>query len=159
MKHIQWFSAWTGTCMYQKLFQVLYKILYQFRDIHILSNHRRYQLTIKINICMVQLKKRLSFWFIMSFHLRRRWHTKDGPFWKQRERPPYGAKNTQEYDEQHGRWWWQKKDRDQIWSDAIRQAFEESIRIARDWQFVLLVSLGTCQFFYEDQNPPWIILK
>lgn len=34
----------------------------------------------------------------------------DGPSWKEKEQPPYGAHNTQEYDEQHGRWWWQKKD-------------------------------------------------
>jgi hypothetical protein len=39
-----------------------------------------------------------------------RWHTMDGPSWKEKEHPSYGAHNTQEYDEQHGRWWWQKKD-------------------------------------------------
>eukprot|EP00434_Breviolum_minutum_P017140 symbB.v1.2.015127.t1/scaffold1122.1/size136700/11 len=47
---------------------------------------------------------------------RSRWHAKDGPFWKQQERPPYGAKNTQEYDEQHGRWWWQKKE---VWRPKL----------------------------------------
>ena len=64
---------------------------------------------------------------------RAKWHRKDGPFWpldfeiqlvsllfrssssgfgarKEKERPPYGAHNSQEYDEQHGRWWWSKKE-------------------------------------------------
>eukprot|EP00435_Cladocopium_sp_Y103_P036101 s69_g9.t1 len=41
---------------------------------------------------------------------RARWHTLDGPSWKEKDRPPYGAHNTQEYDEKHGRRWWQKKE-------------------------------------------------
>ncbi|CAK9045826.1 unnamed protein product [Durusdinium trenchii] len=44
---------------------------------------------------------------------RARWHTRDGDFvnnWKNKEHPPYGAHNSQEYDEKHGRWWWQKKE-------------------------------------------------
>ncbi|CAJ1411228.1 unnamed protein product [Effrenium voratum] len=38
------------------------------------------------------------------------------------ERPPYGAHNSQEYDEKHGRWWWQKKAdgiADEVWRPKL----------------------------------------
>lgn len=100
---------WYCTCIYP--FWCIYPdILSQFISFTIATIEDIDWLTMKIRIdviCLVHLKI-VCHWS--------RWHAKDGPFWKQQERPPYGAKNTQEYDEQHGRWWWQKKDRDQIWS-------------------------------------------
>ena len=106
-----WLSRidWYCTCIYP--FWCIYPdILSQFISFTIATIEDIDWLTMKIRIdiiCLVHLKI-VCHWS--------RWHAKDGPFWKQQERPPYGAKNTQEYDEQHGRWWWQKKDRDQIWS-------------------------------------------
>jgi len=43
-------------------------------------------------------------------HGRVRWHKLDGPHWKDFERPPEGAHNTQKYDEQYGRAWYQRKE-------------------------------------------------
>merc|ERR1719471_2032607 len=43
-------------------------------------------------------------------HGRVKWHQLDRTHWKDKERPPLGAHNTREYDEQHGRWWHEKKE-------------------------------------------------
>merc|ERR1740121_140763 len=42
-------------------------------------------------------------------HGRAKWHQKDFT-WKQKELPPLGATNEREYDEQHGRWWFNRKE-------------------------------------------------
>jgi len=43
-------------------------------------------------------------------HGRVRWHRLDGPHGTELERPPLGAHNSKEYDEQHGRFWYQRKE-------------------------------------------------
>lgn len=41
---------------------------------------------------------------------RVKWHKYDGPKWKEKVLPPLGAHSTRDYDEQYGRWWFQKRD-------------------------------------------------
>eukprot|EP00439_Symbiodinium_sp_Y106_P068836 s1664_g11.t1 len=41
---------------------------------------------------------------------RRKWHAMDGDYNKEKEYPPLGAHNTKEYDEQYGRWWFERKE-------------------------------------------------
>ncbi|CAJ1423463.1 unnamed protein product [Effrenium voratum] len=47
---------------------------------------------------------------------RSKWHQFDTRGDPPKERPPYGAHNSQEYDEKHGRWWWQKKE---VWRPKL----------------------------------------
>lgn len=42
-------------------------------------------------------------------HGRAKWHQKDFT-WRQKELPVLGALNSQEYDEKHGRWWFNRKE-------------------------------------------------
>lgn len=41
---------------------------------------------------------------------RRKWHAMDGDYNKEKDYPPLGAHNTKEYDEQYGRWWFERKE-------------------------------------------------
>ena len=38
----------------------------------------------------------------------------DGDYNKEKEYPPLGAHNTKEYDEQYGRWWFERKDSEKL---------------------------------------------
>lgn len=44
---------------------------------------------------------------------RAKWHKLDTPAWKEKERPVLGALNNKEYDEKHGRWWHNWKEREE----------------------------------------------
>lgn len=61
---------------------------------------------------------------------RVKWHKMDGPHWTEKERPPLGAHDSKEYDEQHGRGWYQRKEewRPKLYTTIGRQARSKKLK-------------------------------
>ena len=57
----------------------------------------------------------------------------DGDYNKEKEYPPLGAHNTKEYDEQYGRWWFERKD-----SENSKPRFQQSGPLTRTWVKLLI---------------------
>lgn len=105
---------------------------------------------------------------------RAKWHKLDTPAWKEKERPVLGKLNEKEYDEKHGRWWHNWKEREErpklyttIGKHARRKELSRTIvRWAKSGNFVALKrdiyrkrwpkkSDLTMQFFAEFCSKPF----